>query len=555
MGAALRAARRAAGVRRRDAAGRVGLKTAALRNYERGSEPVPDDVAGRLADAYDCDVSTLLPNRDVAPVILEPGYLRVGPASKTLRSDDPHPDEVLKGYLSLLYDMRDLKPGTRIPLRDHDLDALAEALGGTSDAIEARLIELMHVTRDEAAAMTATLLRRRFVVPAAGLIFGAGLLTGAVKLTDEHGSQARTTPTAIGAPASVSRDDVTIGTAARVGRVVDLATIAATPTRVTPANVTPSPEVVMPSADVVTPVADVVAPPAAVESSPACHRAAPPTSRRRARGRVRRRACGRVHRHAADDVDRAGRRTMSIAPADDVVAPVDEVSCRPMTWSRRRQTMWLRLPSDEVVAPSDDVVAPPSDEVVAPPGRRADTPADDVLPPAADDVTPPPDDAVVPTDDAIPAECPPELLQQADQNTLSQIRDTDYASESDTRRPQPTGLTQQRLSTGTRINTAQDDPTGLGDQADDNCDAGDQALLPANDCPPELLGQANDSQQVLQLLRGDTDPAAESQDAVKPPTRGDPAASLHRLAGEPRAGRRRRAQRDPGQDRRRVRSG
>ena len=176
-------------VRRRDAAGRVGLKTAALRNYERGSEPVPDDVAGRLADAYDCDVSTLLPNRDVAPVILEPGYLRVGPASKTLRSDDPHPDEVLKGYLSLLYDMRDLKPGTRIPLRDHDLDALAEALGGTSDAIEARLIELMHVTRDEAAAMTATLLRRRFVVPAAGLIFGAGLLTGAVKLTDEHGTR------------------------------------------------------------------------------------------------------------------------------------------------------------------------------------------------------------------------------------------------------------------------------------------------------------------------------------------------------------------------------
>ena len=130
MGAALRAARRAAGVRRRDAAGRVGLKTAALRNYERGSEAVPDDVAGRLADAYDCDVSTLLPNRDVAPVVLEPGYLRVGAASKTLRSDDPHPDEVLKGYLSLLYDMRDLKPGTRIPLRDHDLDALAEALGG-----------------------------------------------------------------------------------------------------------------------------------------------------------------------------------------------------------------------------------------------------------------------------------------------------------------------------------------------------------------------------------------------------------------------------------------
>ncbi len=147
-----------------------------------------------------------------------------------------------------------------------------------------------------------------------------------------------------------------------------------------------------------------------------------------------------------------------------------------------------------------------------------DPPSDDVLPPAADDVTPPPDDAV-PTDDGTPAECPPELLQQANQNTLSQIRDTDYASESDDAGgAQPTGLRQQRLSTGARINTAQDDPAGLGDKADDNCAADDQALLPANDCPPESLSQANDSQQALQLLRGDTDPAAESQDTVKPPT-------------------------------------
>ena len=186
-------------------------------------------------------------------------------------------------------------------------------------------------------------------------------------------------------------------------------------------------------------------------------------------------------------------------PVDDVVVP----------------------PADEVVAPSDDDVTAPSDEVAPTENDSTETPADDVLPPAADDVTPLPDDAVVPTDDAVPAECPPELLQQANQNSLSQIRDTDDASESDdVSDDQPTGLTQQRLSTGMRINTAQDDPTGLGDQADDNCDAGDQALAPANECPPELLGQANDSQQVLQLLRGDTDPAAESQDAVKPPTTG-----------------------------------
>ena len=191
MGAALRAARRAAGVRRRDAAGRGGLKTAALRNYERGAEPCPTTSPAVWPMPTTAMLSTLLPNRDVAPVILEPGLPPRRAASKTLRSDDPHPDEVLKGYLSLLYDMREHEARDPDPAPRPDLDALAEALGGTSDAIEARLIELMHVTRDEAAAMTATLLRRRFVVPAAGIIFGAGLLTGAVKLTDEHGSKAQ----------------------------------------------------------------------------------------------------------------------------------------------------------------------------------------------------------------------------------------------------------------------------------------------------------------------------------------------------------------------------
>jgi transcriptional regulator with XRE-family HTH domain len=220
VGAALRAARRGVGLRRRDAAARIGLQSSELRNYERGSVPAPEDVVDRLAREYGCDTATLLPSR--ATVVLEPGYLHVGGSSTTMRSDDPKPDEVLKGYLSLLYELRSKKPGTRIPLRDHDLDALADALGGSSDAIETRLTELMHVSRDEAASLTATLLRRKLIVPAAGLVLGAGLLSGAAKLADQHGSQASATRTSIGAPASVSRDDPLISSAAHVERVVDV---------------------------------------------------------------------------------------------------------------------------------------------------------------------------------------------------------------------------------------------------------------------------------------------------------------------------------------------
>ena len=202
LGAALRMARRGAGIGRRDAAARIGLQPSELRDYERGSVAVPEDVVDRLAGEYGCDAATLLPSRTT--VVVEPGYLHVGGSTATLRSDGSHPDEVLKGYLGLLYELRSKKPGTRIPLRDHDLDALADALGGTSDAIEMRLIELMHVSRDEAAALTATLLRRKLIVPVAGLVLGVGLLSGAAKLADQHGSPVNATGTSIGALASES---------------------------------------------------------------------------------------------------------------------------------------------------------------------------------------------------------------------------------------------------------------------------------------------------------------------------------------------------------------
>jgi flagellin-like hook-associated protein FlgL len=101
------------------------------------------------------------------------------------------------------------------------------------------------------------------------------------------------------------------------------------------------------------------------------------------------------------------------------------------------------------------------------------------------------------------------LLQQANdqQQTLRNLRgDSDTASEtqdtldqsSPDEQEQPVPLSQQRLSTGLRINRAQDDPAGLDQQADDKCDDGDQALQDAD----SELEQANQAPQtVLQLFR------------------------------------------------------
>ena len=48
-------------------------------------------------------------------------------------------DGLLREYLAMIYELRNLPPGTRPPMREEDLAALADALGGTPEAIEARL--------------------------------------------------------------------------------------------------------------------------------------------------------------------------------------------------------------------------------------------------------------------------------------------------------------------------------------------------------------------------------------------------------------------------------
>ena len=164
-------------------------------------------------------------------------------------------------------------------------------------------------------------------------------------------------------------------------------------------------------------------------------------------------------------------------PADEVVdPPADEV---------------VDPPVDEVVdPPADEVVDPPSDEVVDPPADEVvDPPSDEVVdPPSGDDVTPPIDDEV-----KKPVECPPDLVQADEPQQLLSLQSLDS--------------TQNRLSTGMRINRAKDDPAGLIVDQDGNCD-------PPPECPAP-----DGSQDVLSRLR-DADFASET--ATDPDAAADP---------------------------------
>jgi hypothetical protein len=103
-------------------------------------------------------VSELLPSREPLRFSSDLSSLAVGDSIRHLRNGHDEPEGLLREYLSMIYELRNLPPGSRVPLREPDLAALADALGGTPDAIEQRLMELIGSSREEAARLRAIIL-------------------------------------------------------------------------------------------------------------------------------------------------------------------------------------------------------------------------------------------------------------------------------------------------------------------------------------------------------------------------------------------------------------
>ena len=119
------------------------------------------------------------------PVEFDPvtGGLRIGPHER--RVDDPsQPEQVYGAYLSLLYAVRNARPGQRLALRAADLEALLLIVGDDPDTIESRLVGLMGCTPEEASTLARLLLRQRKTTAALGIAgltlagIGVGQLPG-----------------------------------------------------------------------------------------------------------------------------------------------------------------------------------------------------------------------------------------------------------------------------------------------------------------------------------------------------------------------------------------
>jgi transcriptional regulator with XRE-family HTH domain len=157
VGRNLRQVRKQQGLSRGAAARSAGLTRRELAQYERGKVQVPESDLWCLAGSCGVDVSELLPRREPLHVSPDLSTISTGDTIRHLRGP-AEPDGVLREYLAMIYELRNLPPGSPVPLRQPDLTALADALGGTPDTIERRLVELIGASPEEAARLRAMIL-------------------------------------------------------------------------------------------------------------------------------------------------------------------------------------------------------------------------------------------------------------------------------------------------------------------------------------------------------------------------------------------------------------
>jgi len=185
LGALLSAARASKGFTLEDLAAKSNgrFTLAALSSIERGTRDVSDEDAAKLSAIYELETTSLVPPRSKLIVDLDEGLLQIDDRHARIGRSTPSRDEVLARYLTMVYSMRRLEPGTSIPLRIDDLDVLGRALRVGSRTLEADL-EALIANPGDLLGWRSRLLKRRVLIPAAGVMVallgvGALVLVGA----------------------------------------------------------------------------------------------------------------------------------------------------------------------------------------------------------------------------------------------------------------------------------------------------------------------------------------------------------------------------------------
>ncbi len=177
--------------------GRFSLS--ALASIERGTTPVFGPDLEEIVELYGLESSSFIPARSKLVLDLDEGRMWVSETRhRTKVGRQASRSDVLSRYLSMVYGMRGIDPGTHITLRNEDLDVLQETLGVGVGRIVAELESLMDDPGGQVS-WRSRLLKRSVLVPAAGLLvafFGAGALVltsgdaGAAEASQQDNGQA-----------------------------------------------------------------------------------------------------------------------------------------------------------------------------------------------------------------------------------------------------------------------------------------------------------------------------------------------------------------------------
>lgn len=187
LGELLRAARKRRGWSRKHAAARAGTTPARLRAYERGEKTIPAEVCADLAACYGEDLLAHVPSRTSELV------------DDAL--DRAEAGDVIATYARIVQRARRAQPGQPIELRASDVSAIGAALGLDAAELEERIATALGCTRAEARTWHHELLRRRVVLPVAGLAAGVAAFGGVAYAA---GGDAAPRPAPASAPATTA---------------------------------------------------------------------------------------------------------------------------------------------------------------------------------------------------------------------------------------------------------------------------------------------------------------------------------------------------------------
>jgi transcriptional regulator with XRE-family HTH domain len=161
---------------------------------EAGRIELDEPLVRWASELYGVDAGEVMPQRSQLVIDLDEGVIAAGARTVSLRggsttSLSPSADHVLTNYLALVYLLRDLPPGTPIPLREVDITVLSHALQRNRRDIQSHLARLIS-TEQGTLEQRSQALRRRVIVPVAGILVGLTAV-GGLLLVRANDSDAR----------------------------------------------------------------------------------------------------------------------------------------------------------------------------------------------------------------------------------------------------------------------------------------------------------------------------------------------------------------------------